>query len=111
VTWPGIPACVRDCVRAGPQRSARKAELIGGPTAQRERDQARGGNGSARSRGRPMRQRGKGARGRGKLAPTEQPHWEEGEGKGSARGETTADRWSPPVRRRGRERARPAVLH
>jgi hypothetical protein len=35
-TWPGISACVRECVRAGPRRGAGKAELTGGPTVQRE---------------------------------------------------------------------------
>jgi hypothetical protein len=28
--WPGISACVRECVRAGPRRDVGKAELTGG---------------------------------------------------------------------------------
>jgi hypothetical protein len=40
-TWPGIPANVRECARAGPRWVAGKAELTGRPTAWRERAGAR----------------------------------------------------------------------
>jgi hypothetical protein len=41
-SWPGISAFVRECACAGPRRGMGKAELTGGPTAQREETGARG---------------------------------------------------------------------
>jgi hypothetical protein len=98
-TWPGISACVRV---AGPQRVMGKAELTGGSHgAARGSRRARKTVRRADKSG-PRGREGKGARGQGQLAPTERPYWVEGEGEGRALRETAADRWSPPVRRRGR---------
>jgi hypothetical protein len=69
-----------------------------------EREKGRAGQRLGVWQNEPVMQRGKrGARGGGKqLSPTSWPHWA-GRGRGEAGGvETAADRWRPPVRRRGR---------
>jgi hypothetical protein len=92
---------------------AGRAELTGkAHSIEREREGARGA--MARRLAERAHEAERGA-GRGKqLAPTRWPHWAE-RGRREARGaETTADRWRPPVRRRGRAgwlgRAGPAGL-
>jgi hypothetical protein len=100
--WPRIPATcasARSLVHGG--RGEGEADREG--PRHREREKGRVGqqldvwqNGPARQRGK----RGTGGGG-GQLAPTSWPHWAEREGE--MRGaETAADRWRPPVRRRGR---------
>jgi hypothetical protein len=88
---------------------AGKAELTGGPTAQRERERERacGGNNLVSSEAGPRGREGEEHAGEGNRCrqpgPTEQ---KEGEGELVGEG-TTADRWRPPVKRRGREGVRP----
>jgi hypothetical protein len=48
--WPGISVGVCECARAGPRWDVGKAELTGGPTAQREGTGARGKRFSALTR-------------------------------------------------------------
>ena len=99
-TWLRIPAtCTSACSLVHGRRGEGGADW-GGPR-HREREGV-GCNGSASGRTGPRGREGRGAWGGKQLAPTSWPHWTE-RGRGEARGaETAADRWRPPVRRRGR---------
>jgi hypothetical protein len=102
------PGDMRECALAGPWRGAGRVELIGeAHGAEREREGARGTTARCLAE-RPReaeREKGRGERkttGADKLAP--QGREREGKARGA---ETAADRWRPPVRRRGRMGARP----
>jgi hypothetical protein len=94
---------IRRCARVRTRRSTasvEKAKLIGrAHDAEREERGVRG-NGSATGDSGP-RDRERECAGEGKLALTGWPHWATSEG-GSARERgSVAERWGPPVRRRG----------
>jgi hypothetical protein len=73
-----------------------------------EREKGRAGQRLSAWQNGPARQRGKRGARRGKqLAPTSWPHSAERERGERAGAETAADRWCPPVRRRGLAGARP----
>jgi hypothetical protein len=102
-SWLGISACVHECARVGPRRGAGKAELTGrSHGAARERESGRTGVTARRAdeagpRGREGKERTGEGNWRRQCGPTGQRQGErERAGK-----ETTADRWNPPVRRRG----------
>ena len=85
-TWPGIPASVRDCARAGPRRVAGKAELTGGSHgAARENGHATKRFSELTRRAREA-ERQKGARARATGADRGAPQGR-GRGGGGARGE------------------------
>jgi hypothetical protein len=102
VTWPGISTCVRECARAGSRRVAGKAELTKGSHG------AARGNGCARET--VQRAEEAGPRGREGKERTGEGNWRRQSGptgqrerkRRSGRRGNAADRWSPPVRRRGR---------
>jgi hypothetical protein len=82
---------------------AERAKLTGKAHGIERERRGAWGNSSTSGRTGPRGREGRGARGGGgeQLAPTSWPHWAEREGE--MRGaETAADRWRPPVRRRGR---------
>jgi hypothetical protein len=91
VTWPRISACVR----AGPRRFTGKAELTG----QSHGETVHHADGQAREA-----ETERGTRASRRLAPTSRSHWAEGGERERERAgkEIAADKWSPPVRRRGR---------
>jgi hypothetical protein len=78
-SWPGISSCVHECVHAGPRWGARKEELTGGPTTQREETGARGKRFSELTR-RAREARVRGALGRGQPALIVWPHRAKGKG-------------------------------
>jgi hypothetical protein len=105
--WVGVVAKnfgdVRECTRAGPRRVRGGWNWQGGFMAQRERKRAHGCNGSVPGSLGPRHRAGRGARRGKQLAPTGWPQWAESERERERAGEkAAADRWIPPVRRRGR---------
>jgi hypothetical protein len=81
--------------------SAGKADLTGRVHGAEREKGTRGGNGSALANQARETERER-ANERRKLAPTGRPHWAASERGRTRQRKTVADRWGPPVRRRGR---------
>jgi hypothetical protein len=95
----------RACVHAaGPRRVAGKAELTGGVPRRSEREQAHDKTVQRADKTGPRGREGKGRAGEGNWGRQSGPTGQRERGRGHALRETAADRWSPPVRRRGRAR-------
>jgi hypothetical protein len=102
----GISACVRECARAGPRRGTGKAKLTRGVPRRSERKRAHGETVQRADEAGPRGREGEERAGEGNWRRQRGPT-----GRGRRRGlrGNAADRWSSPVRRRGRTRG-PAGL-
>jgi hypothetical protein len=100
--WPGISACVRKCARVGPRRGAGKAELTGRSHGAARGSGHAGGTARCADEAGPRGRDRKGRTSEGNRCQQPGPTGQrEGERERAGK-ETAADRWNPPVRRRGR---------